>query len=170
MIRHPACTALALAMLLAGCSSDMSDLERYAAEIKARKSRAIDPIPQVKQYEAFAYDPGNRRDPFTEVAPDDRGPAAAAGPRPDLHRNREPLEEFPLDALRMTGTIRTPAGVYALVRAPDTVIHRVTVKNYMGQNYGQIVAISESEIRMQELVPDGFGGWVQREATLVLAD
>lgn len=168
MTRNPLALWPAVTLLLSACSSDMSDLEQYAAEIKARKSTAIEPIPQIKQYEAFAYDPGNRRDPFTEVQPESR--AAAEGPRPDLHRNKEPLEEFPLDALRMTGTIRTPSGVYALVRAPDGVIHRVTVKNYMGQNYGQIVAISESEIRLQELVPDGFGGWVQREATLVLAE
>ncbi|SFF23603.1 type IV pilus assembly protein PilP [Fontimonas thermophila] len=158
---------LGLSLLLPACSSDMSDLEQYAAEVKSRKSTAIEPIPQIKQYEAFVYEAGNRRDPFTEVVAESR---TASGPRPDLHRNKEPLEEFPLDALRMTGTIRTKSGVFALVLAPDGIVHRVTVKNYMGQNYGQIVSISESEIRLQELVPDGFGGWTQREATLILTE
>jgi type IV pilus assembly protein PilP len=164
----PALVGCLAALLLGACSSDMSDLERYVAEIKARKSTAIPPIPQIKQYEPFAYEPAGRRDPFVEVRRPQRT-TAEGGPKPDLNRNREPLEEFPLDALRMLGTINTPAGIFALVRAPDNIIHRVTLKNYMGQNYGQIVAITPSEVRLQELVPDGFGGWVQRDATLALS-
>lgn len=154
--------------LLSGCGQDMSDLEQYVAQIKARKSTKIDPIPQPKQYEAFEYVPGDRRDPFVEVRQSDS--AVASGPKPDLNRNREPLEEFPLDALRMVGTINTTKGVFALIRAPDDIIHRVTLKNYMGQNYGQIVAISGSGVQLQELVPDGFGGWTQREATIALTE
>jgi type IV pilus assembly protein PilP len=159
---------LVAALMLAGCSDDMSDLRRDVAAIKARKSTQIPPIPQPKQFEPFAYVPGERRDPFVETKPADRG-VAQGGPSPDLNRNREPLEEFPLDALRMMGTISTPQGVFALVRAPDNVIHRVTLKNYMGQNYGQIVAISATEVSLQELVQDGFGGWTQRAASLALA-
>ncbi|HEY1077246.1 MAG TPA: pilus assembly protein PilP [Fontimonas sp.] len=156
------------ALALSACGSGMSDLEEYAAEVKARKSTAIPPIPQLKQFESFTYDPGDRRDPFVEPQP--QAVSAATGPRPDLNRNREPLEEFPLDGLRMAGTIRTPAGLFALIKAPDGVIHRVTTKNYMGQNYGQIVAIGSSEIKLQELVPDGFGGWAQRDASLTLSE
>jgi type IV pilus assembly protein PilP len=159
---------LLAALLLAGCSDDMSDLRRDVAAIKARKSTKIPPIPQPKQFEPFAYVPAERRDPFVETKPSDRG-VAQGGPSPDLNRNREPLEEFPLDALRMMGTISTPQGVFALVRAPDNVIHRVTLKNYMGQNYGQIVSISATEVSLQELVQDGFGGWTQRAASLALA-
>lgn len=159
------CTfAIAATLVLAGCSNDMSDLDAYVAEVKARKSTKIEPIPQIKQYEAFVYVPGDRRDPFVEVKKPD--PAAATGPKPDLNRNREPLEEFPLDALRMMGTISTPDGTYALIGAPDGIVHRVTLKNYMGQNYGQIVAITGAEVRLQELVPDGFGNWTQRDAFL----
>ncbi len=158
---------VASAVLAAGCGGDMSDLEAYVAEVKARQSTSIEPIPQMKQYEAFAYEPGDRRDPFTKAGQPQT--ASVAGPKPDLNRNREPLEEFPLDALRMVGTISTPGGVFALVKAPDNVVHRVTTKNHMGQNYGQIVGISESEVSLMELVPDGFGGWVQRPASLALA-
>ncbi|MEW6168675.1 MAG: pilus assembly protein PilP [Pseudomonadota bacterium] len=162
-----AVAACAAALFLVACSSDMSDLELYVAEIKQRKSTSIPPIPQIKQYEAFTYEPAGRRDPFVEETRPDRT-TVDSGPKPDLNRNREPLEEFPLDALRMLGTIRTPAGIFALIRAPDNIVHRVTLRNYMGQNFGQIVAITPSEVRLQELVPDGFGGWVQRDATLAL--
>ncbi len=162
--------AVAAALLLGACSSDMSDLERDVAAIKARKSTRIPPIPQPKQFESFAYIPGDRRDPFIEVLPADRVASIAAGPRPDLNRNREPLEEFPLDSLRMMGTITTPVGVFALVRAPDNVIHRVTVRHYLGQNFGQIVAISATQVSLLELVQDGFGGWTQRNAILALTE
>ncbi len=167
MSRTPLVVA-ALALMLAGCGSGMSDLERYAAEVKSRKSSSIPPIPQLKQFESFSYIPGDRRDPFVEPQPE--ATVSAVGPRPDMSRNREPLEEFPLDGLRMSGTIQTAGGLFALIKAPDGVIHRVTTRNYMGQNFGQIVAITSSEIKLQELVPDGFGGWAQRDASLALSD
>ncbi|WP_370153103.1 MULTISPECIES: pilus assembly protein PilP [Pseudomonadota] len=159
----------AAAMLLGACSDDMSDLQRDVAAIKARTSTKIPPIPQPKQFDPFTYVPGDRRDPFVEVLAPNRA-ASIAGPRPDLNRNREPLEEFPLDALRMMGTISTTRGVFALIKAPDNVIHRVTLKNYMGQNYGQIVAITPTEVSLQELVEDGFGGWTQRTASVALTE
>lgn len=164
-------------ILLQACSHDMSDLERYVAEVKGRTSTAIDPMPQMKPYEAFTYVPGDRRDPFIQVDVEAKEAAAAAGAggastpglRPDLNRNKEPLEEFPIDALRMVGTITTPAGVFALIRAPDNVVHRVTLKDHMGQSYGEIVAITETEVSLLEIVPDGFGGWTQRQASIALA-
>ncbi|HEX4895985.1 MAG TPA: pilus assembly protein PilP [Solimonas sp.] len=163
---------LASALFLQGCSDDMSDLERYVAEVKGRKSNSIDPIPQMKPYEAFTYVAGERRDPFIQVDIETKEAAAAAGapgPRPDLNRNKEPLEEFPIDALRMVGTIVTPKGVFALIKAPDNVVHRVTLKDHMGQSFGEIVAITDSEVSLIELVPDGFGGWTQRQASIALA-
>ncbi|MDP9139479.1 MAG: pilus assembly protein PilP [Pseudomonadota bacterium] len=168
MSRSTLLIATALTLTLAACGSGMSDLEQYAAEIKSRTSTAIPPIPQLKQFESFLYVPGDRRDPFVEPQPE--ATTVAVGPRPDMNRNREPLEEFPLDGLRMSGTIQTAGSLFALIRAPDGVIHRVTTRNYMGQNFGQIIAITGSEIKLQELVPDGFGGWAQRDASLALSD
>lgn len=153
---------------LAGCGGDMQDLQQRVAEVKARKSEQIEPIPPIKQAEAFEYVAGVRRDPFQRAEPEPG--AASHGPRPDLNRPREALEEFPLDALRMQGVIEAAGVVYALVKAPDGVIHRVAVGHHIGQNYGRIKAINESEITLAELVPDGFGGWVSRPATLALAE
>ena len=153
---------LGVAALFGGCSSD-DDLQQYIAQVKARKSTKIDPIPQIKQYEAFAYVPGDRREPFTPSVPDT---SHADGVRPDMNRNREPLEEFPLDALKMVGVIDFNKAMFAMIRAPDGVIHRVTVGNYMGQNFGKITKISESEVDLDEIVPDGFGGFKEQPATL----
>jgi type IV pilus assembly protein PilP len=145
----------------AACTGDMDELQQYVAQVKARKSTQIEPIPQIKQYEAFTYVAGNRRDPF-EPAPETND----NGLRPDTNRNREPLEEFPLDSLRMVGVIDYNKVLYALIKAPDNVIHRVTVGNYMGQNFGKIVKITETEVALDEIVPDGFGGFKEQPATL----
>jgi type IV pilus assembly protein PilP len=156
--------ALAAAALLAACSSDMDELQQYVAQVKARKSTKIDPIPQIKQYEAFTYLAGDRREPFTPTVPESaRGSDAL---RPDMNRNREPLEEFPLDSLKLVGIIDFNKAHYAMIRAPDGVIHRVTVGNYMGQNFGKITKISESEVSLDEIVPDGFGGFKEQPASL----
>lgn len=159
---------LASVMLtLTACGGPDDDLKAYVAEVKARKSKDIEPIPQIKPYEPFEYVPGERRDPFVLAEP--QGDIAnTVGPRPDLRRNREPLEEYPIDALRMVGTINTKTGTFALIKAPDGVVHRVTLRNHLGQNYGEIIRITESEISLLELVPDGFGGWMQRPASLAL--
>lgn len=161
------------ATLLAACGQDMSDLESYALEVKSRKSRAIDPIPQPKPYEPFLYEPAGRRDPFLPLL-GSRDAAALAGPggtsgiRPDVNRAKEPLEEFPLDGVRMVGTITQKKQAFALIKAPDNVVHRVTVGDHMGQNYGKITAISETEVVLMEIIPDGLGGWMQRPATVAL--
>jgi type IV pilus assembly protein PilP len=149
--------------LLGACSSDMDELQQYIAQVKARKSSKIDPIPQIKQYEAFTYVAGNRREPFTPSVPDS---AKNDGVRPDMNRNREPLEEFPLDALKMVGLIDYNKVQYAMIKAPDGVIHRVSIGNYMGQNFGKITKISESEVSLDEIVPDGFGGFKEQPASL----
>jgi type IV pilus assembly protein PilP len=158
-------------LLLAGCGRGMGDLESWVAEIKARKTTKIEPIPQMKQFDTFVYQPAGRRDPFAAAkVTAEYEPRADNGLRPDTNRNREPLEEFPLDGLQMQGTIRSGQTTYALVKAPDGVLHRVRVGNHLGQNYGRITAISESEVQLSEIVPDGFGGWTQRPATLALTE
>lgn len=157
-------------LLTMACSSATDDLEARVSEVKSRKTTAIEPIPQIKQFEAFTYSAASRRDPFTamEARRNNRG-FDNSGIKPDMNRNKEPLEEFPLDALRMLGIIEAGGKTFAMIKAPDGVVHRVTVKDHMGQNFGQITAINESEVNLMEIIPDGFGGWMQRPAVLALA-
>jgi type IV pilus assembly protein PilP len=163
---------IGLALLAAGCSQDMGDLEDYALEVKSRTSKNIEPIPQPKPYEPFTYEPGERRDPFLPILQSRDAALAAAGGagsiRPDVDRPKEPLEEFPLDALRMVGTITMQQRAYALIRAPDAVVHRVSVGDHLGQNYGKITGISETEVVLMEIIPDGLGGYIQRPASVAL--
>lgn len=161
-------TAAALVLVLSGCQRDMSDLQQYIAQVKAKKSTHIPPIPQMKPYQAFAYVAEDRRDPFLPSAPNRNGSNTAL--RPDMNRNKEPLEEFPLDSLSMSGIIDYKSKLYAMVKAPDGVVHRVSVGDHLGQNYGTITKITPTEIDMTEIIPDGFGGWVERPASLALAE
>jgi type IV pilus assembly protein PilP len=163
---------IALAMLTAlaaGCGRDMSDLEAYIAEVNARPGGRIEPLPVIRPYESFTYDAYDLRPPFTPDQPIEQG-RENDGLRPDSRRPREFLEQFPLDTLGMVGTLTQEGVYYGLLQTNDTLVHRVTVGNYVGQNDGRIVAIDETEIRVVEIIPDGIGGYMERAATIGLGE
>lgn len=161
---------IALAGLLLGaCSRDMDDLERWVEQVKARPAGAIEPLPEVEPYETFEYSAHDLRSPFTPGRAE-QPEQSGEGPRPDPDRPREPLEGFSLDSLDMVGTFELGGERWGLVRDPDGLIHRVQPGNYMGRNYGRIVEVSESRIRLVELVPDGSGGWMERDASMTLEE
>ena len=153
--------------LVAGCSNDMGDLEDWIAEVKQRRGGRIEPLPQVKPYETYRYSADNLRSPFTPGASQDR---VATGPRPDDTRNKEYLEQFPLDTLKMVGTLDREGRVYGLVQTQDGLVHRVLPGNHLGQNDGRVVAVTASEIALEELVPDGIGGFYKRPAAIGLGE
>ncbi|MGH8455347.1 MAG: pilus assembly protein PilP [Nevskiales bacterium] len=160
---------LALTLTITACGDDSDDLRAYVEDVKARKTKDIEPIPQIKPHEAFLYVDVARRDPFAN-APTLKAAAGALGALIDPRRNREPLEEFPLDSLRLVGTLSIRGQQFALVRDPTTVVHRVTIGNYLGQNYGKITMIAETEVALREIVADGFGGYLERPATISSGD
>lgn len=164
--------AVAAALLLSGCSRDMSDLEAWVEEIKRRPSIRIEPLPQVKPYETFAYTAHAQRSPFVPSAPVRQQIAddGTGGVRPDADRNREHLEDFPLDTLRMVGTVTMGGETYALIRSSDRSVHRVKVGNYLGQNHGRITSISDTSVTLIEIIPDGTGGWTERAAAVALSE
>jgi type IV pilus assembly protein PilP len=156
-----------MAGLLAGCTSDTKEVEAWVAEVKARPAPPLDPLPVMKQFETFEYNPEGLRDPFAVPTPDrDSG----SGLRPDPNRRKEALEAYPLDGLNMVGTIGAGRNLIGLVLAPDRVTYRVRPGNYLGQNDGRITAVYEDRIEMVELVPDGAGGWLERQAKIALED
>jgi len=161
----------ALAIGTSGCSSSMDDLRAYIDEVKARPGGRIEPLPQVRPAPIFAYEAAGRRSPFVPDTPQARvsnNPDAIQGPDPS--RPREFLEQFPLDTLRMVGTLNTRGDDFGLVQTSDGLIHRVAVGNHMGQNYGRIMTISDSEIQLVEIISDGIGGYLERPAAVGLSD
>jgi type IV pilus assembly protein PilP len=162
---------LALVLGLAACGGDMDDLDRYINEIKARPGGRIEPLPEITPYEIFSYvaDQQGLRSPFVPDTPQATG-SAAGGTRPDPDRSREYLESFPLDTLGMVGTLYIGETMYGLVQTADGLIHRVVPGNYMGQNDGRITDISDSEIALVEIISDGIGGYIERDAAVGLSD
>lgn len=166
--------AMLLAIVAAGlvaCGGDMDDLDRYINEVKARPGGRIEPLPEITPYEVFTYvaDAEGIRSPFVPDTPQSAGPASG-GARPDPKRPAEFLESFPLDTLRMVGTLDINETVYGLVQTSDGLIHRVIPGNYMGQNDGRITEITESEIVLVEIISDGIGGYIERDAAIGLSD
>ena len=159
--------ALVALCLLAGCSGEShQDLRAWMAEQGRNVKGRTEPLPQIKPYEPFTYNAFDLPDPFKprkiEPAKGDNKLA------PDLMRRREPLEAYPLESLSMVGTLEKGKAVYALVRTPEKDIYQVRQGNYLGQNYGVIIGITDADIKLKELVQDGGGDWTERNSTLNL--
>ena len=168
-------------LCLAGCvSSDISDLEAYVNEVMARPGGHIKPLPEIKPYEAYTYQSAqaNARDPFQlfyQKAQQVADQAVDDGLTEEMereirNRNREELERFELDSLRMVGTLENPDENWGIILDPDGTVHRVKVGNYLGQNIGKITNIFEDRIELREIIQDSRGRWEERQAAIALVE
>lgn len=157
------CAALGCLVLVA-CSSGNENLQHFIAQTKRQPGGHVEPLPAVPVYKTFTYADQSMRSPFVPS----EGPGAAAV-RPDAGRPRQYLEQFPLDTLKMVGTLHMGGALYGLVQTKDGIVHRVTIGNYMGQSDGRIVRITPTQIQLVEIVPDGLGGYMKRPAALGLS-
>jgi type IV pilus assembly protein PilP len=154
------------ALSLAGCGGGLDELRGEIEKAKARPGGRIEPLPEVVPYESYAYSMSGERSPFMQS----RAGEAPGGPRPDSNRPREYLEQFPLDTLKMVGTLKLGGSNYGLVQTKDGLIHRVVPGNHLGQNDGRITSVNDARIAVVEIVPDGLGGYIERQAALALSD
>lgn len=164
---------VALALGLTACvEMSTSDLDRFISDVKSRQPEQIEPLPEIKTFETFYYSAQDLRDPFTqavsEIAEQQETVAAAGGLAPDPTRRREPLESFSLQELRMVAMMTLEDRTWAAVVAPDGTVHRLQVGNYLGRNHGQVLRITETSVEMTEIVPDGKGGWQERDNVLAM--
>ena len=171
-LKHVAGARLVV-MMLSACTESMNDLDKYIVAVKARPADPIEPIPPVKTYTPYEYDGQTGRDPFRHSlseGSDDVRSTAGTGPRPDFERPKEYLERYELDTLSMVGTFSKEESEWALVRDPEGVIHRVPVGDYVGKNHGRVVDINQAQLDLSELISDGAGGWLVREASIALGE
>jgi len=163
---------LALACLgLASCGGEQySDLRQFVKDSDNLPRGRIAPLPDVKPYEPFIYDAYDLVDPFKPRKIEPPKTAGGGGIQPDLTRRKEPLEAYPLENLRMVGTLQQNKATFALVKSPDNNLFRVKLGSYMGQNFGLITEISEATIKLKEIVQDSGGDWTERISTMTLVD
>lgn len=163
-----------LMLFLVGCQQEKEDLSMYVQEVKAQQKADIPPLPVMKPYEKFNYSAAELRDPFVPTVVDvtTAAPKQALenGVKPDSNRVKEALEAYELTDLQFVGTLEQES-LWALIRSPEGVIHRVQIGNYMGNHHGKILSISDTELRLKEIVPDEKrGGFIERETTLAVVE
>jgi type IV pilus assembly protein PilP len=156
--------------LLAACSGEEhSDLKQFVKDSDNVPRGRIPPLPEAKPYEPFTYDAFNITDPFKprKIEPPK---TQTGGLQPDFNRRREPLEAYPLENLKMVGTLQQKKDMFALIKTPDNNLFRVKPGNYLGQNFGRVLSISEGNVKLREIVQDSGGNWEEKEQTLQLQE
>ena len=172
MMRYRLVIAL-VCFALASCSSEQhSDLRQFVKDSDSMPRGRIPPLPEVRPYEPFEYAAFDLIDPFVPrkiEAPKTSNIPGALQPPPN-HR-KGPLEAFPLENLKMVGTLQQHKNVYALIKTPDNSLYRVRSGNYVGQNFGVITVISESSVTLKEVIQDSSSGsWTERTSNLQLLE
>ena len=173
MMRHTLTVAL-VCLAFTGCGSErhLEDVKQFVKESENLPRGRIEPLPEVKPYEPFEYAAYDLTDPFVaRKAPATQPPTRVSNdPRLDPNRRKGPLEAFPLENLKMVGTLQQKKDVFALIKSPDNNLHRVKAGDFMGQNFGRITDINESALKLKELIQDSGNEWKEEERTLLLQE
>jgi type IV pilus assembly protein PilP len=166
---------MAMAAALAGCGGEgVEEIQAWMSETKSQTRVVNTKIPEPKKFIPFTYEANDKVDPYNPMKLEVALAKALAKPgnnslKPDLERRREPLENFPLDTVKMVGTLNKKSMSFALLQV-DKVVYQAKVGNYVGQNFGMITDINETEIQLKEIVQDAAGDWVERKAKLELQE
>lgn len=156
-------------ILLTGCNNKEKrrEIEAYVAKIESRKIKGIEPLPDIKLYEPLIYTAYNIRSPFVPSFSEEMAKKVVMDP--DFNRRKEALEAFPLDSLRMVGTLEKDHTKWALVSDPKGAVYRLSKGNYVGQNHGKINTVCDDKLLITEIIPDLNGGWREQKVFLALA-
>lgn len=175
LIKLPIACSMVL-VLLTGCSeNDFSGMTQYIAEVKLKPKGTIKQLPAIKVIQPFIFKPEDLRDPFKPIKPTEEPLGGQEqrgnGIKPDTSRRKEELEAFPVETLKMIGTVKdAKSNLWALVKSADKTVYRVKEGNYMGQNYGKIIRVTADKIELMEIVPDQPGMWREQQMSIMLAE
>lgn len=176
MTRRPtphAAALLTLAALLAGCGADDTELNAWMQQQKNEVRPSVQPLQPPKRFNPQAYNGGDAVEPFSTqklsvaLKQEARQPSSLLAT--ELNRRKEPLEAFPLDSMSMVGSVSRQGAPYALLRV-DNLLYQVKAGDYLGQNYGRITRITETEVTLREIVQDASGEWTERSTSLQLQE
>jgi type IV pilus assembly protein PilP len=160
-------------VLLAGCAADLGELQEWMEEQRKSAHATIKPLVPPKKFLPQAYEAQAGIEPFSIQKLSVGIKQEAAQPSSllaaEMNRRREPLEAFPLDSMSMVGSLTRQGRRYALLRV-DNLLHQVKGGDYLGQNFGRVTQISETEVTLREVVQDAAGEWIERNSTLQLQE
>ncbi|MDP1559512.1 MAG: pilus assembly protein PilP [Nitrosomonas sp.] len=157
-----------LSLMLVACSEENhNDLDEFIRDSGKGLRGQVDPVPDVKLHKHFIYEAFDIPSPFIPRQ-NEQAQSTRSGLQPDLKRRKEVLEQYPLESLRMVGSLEKNKEIFALINSPDGTLHRVSIGNHLGQNFGRIAGISESEVILKEIVEDGVNDWAERVSSLRL--
>ncbi len=163
-----------LACFISGCSEKRGtqDLEKFVADLKSAEAAEIEPLPVIEPAELYEYAAASEGNPFsiTNVLPEKKEVLKAAPLVAELDREREKLEYFPLDSLRMAGTLDQGGALWAMIIVPDGTIYRVKKGNYIGTNLGEILQVVEGQVVVEETFESGEGTWEKRKVSVALPE
>ena len=164
-------TVLCAALLLSACGGESEELQQWMAQQRKEVKPSIEQIEAPKKFVPQAYSAITGTEPFSAQklvigSPLDNRQSNALLAS-ETRRRKEPLEAYPLDSMAMVGSVTRQGRPYALIRV-DNLLHYVKAGEYLGQNYGKITRIGETEVDLREIVQDAAGEWVERTATLQL--
>lgn len=172
MSRIALALSLLASLMLTACGIDEhQDIKKWMQESSKDIKGKVLPLPEIKPFPIVSFDAGDLLNPFnpSRIEPDKRPNAGGSGLKPDLNRIRQPLESFPLESLKLVGLLQQGKMMNAVILA-DKTVYTVKMGNYMGQNFGMVVDITDSEVQLKELVQDPAGDWVERTSTLQLQE
>ena len=161
------------AWLLVGCGSDSDELRQWMEQQRKEAKPTVTPLLPPKKFLPQPYESGAGVDPFSAQKLSVAIKQEAAQPNSlltaEISRRKEPLEAYPLDTMNMVGSLTRDNRRYALLRV-DNLLYQVKAGDYLGQNFGRITKISETEITLREVVQDAAGEWIERTSTLQLQE
>jgi type IV pilus assembly protein PilP len=167
---------LMIAAALVGCNkkSGTGDLQQFTKDAFKNRKPQIDPLPALKPVSVFIYQASKEKDPFNKAnlrkQKAENTDTGGGEQGPDLTRRKEPLEAYPTDSLRLVGVMQQNGIDWAIIKAPDSTVHRVTEGNYLGKRHGQIIRVKGTRLNVEELIRNPIGKWEKKPAKLVLAE
>lgn len=162
-----------LLALLGSCSAEQEELQQWIEQQRREAKPKVPPLQPPKKFDPQAYTAAQAVEPFSSqklavaLRQEAREPNSVLAA--ELNRRKEPLEAYPLDSMSMVGSVAKQGQPFALLRV-DNLLYQVKMGDHLGQNFGRITRIAETEIALREIVQDAAGEWIERPATLQLQE
>lgn len=165
--------AVLAALALAGCGAELDELQAWMDQQKREVKPNVPPLTPPKKFDPQPYAAADAVDPFSTqklavaLKRDERAPSSLLAA--ELKRRKEPLEAYPLDSMSMVGSLNKRGQPYALLRV-EGLLYQVKAGDYIGQNYGRVLKVSETELVLREVAQDAAGEWIERNTSLQLVE